>query len=200
MKIVLLFVALFQINQEQISLAYNLHDEGLVDSALSVLRSIEQIERDSAYYVARNLEAWILMDKGDRENLQEGFDILNEEIPRVPYLLTKTRMLSLRGYIQQSWGNKKGFRIDQELSYKISKQIGDEFGMSLALRNVYYYYSDLNRNPDELQWFIQEMKSNQGDSTHKLRTLFVESYYEHKYEDNHKAIELIAEAKKTCSI
>jgi hypothetical protein len=195
MKILLLFVALFQVNQEQVSLAYNLHEEGLVDSALLVLRSIEHTERDSVYYVARNLEAWILMDMGDRSSLQNGFDILNEEIPRTPYPLTKTRMLSLRGYINQAWGNMNGFRMDQEASYKLSKEIGDTVGMSLALRNVYYYYSKRNRNPDEVEWFVAQMKSIDGDDIHRLRTLFVESYYEHKYGSIDKAIGLIAQAK-----
>ncbi|HCD53430.1 MAG TPA: hypothetical protein DEQ34_13355 [Balneolaceae bacterium] len=188
-------MTLFQVTtNERISQAYDLHDQGLADSAIVVLQQVDSEPKDSAYYVAKNLEAWIYMDAGDRESLQKGFEILNLEIDSNTYPLTKSRMLSLRGYISQAWGDMESYRADQEASYKLSKEIGDTLGMSLALRNVYYYYSELRQNKKEVAWFVREMKAMPGDSTHQLRTIFVESYYEYLYGSEKKAIKLIADA------
>ena len=188
MKCILLFLTLFQVTtNERISQAYDLHDQGLADSAIVVLQQVDSEPKDSAYYVAKNLEAWIYMDAGDRESLQKGFEILNLEIDSNTYPLTKSRMLSLRGYISQAWGDMESYRADQEASYKLSKEIGDTLGMSLALRNVYYYYSELRQNKKEVAWFVREMKAMPGDSTHQLRTIFVESYYEYLYGSEKKS-------------
>lgn len=201
MKLLLLFVALFQVNQSVYDDALSLSTEGEFIKAIELIESeIPNGIPDSLYDRTVYLLAWNYKQIDQRESVKKSVNLLSELIESrgLSESTLAARIYSLRANGYYQLGNIEEYFQGHLKALSIAESIGDSAESIRALRNLYTYYSGELSSKEIAKEIVDKINSYKSFSNELLfQAKMIEAWYESKYGDVQRAVELVAQAKLT---
>jgi hypothetical protein len=199
MKMLLLFVAFFQVSQSTYDSARSLSYDSEFNQAIELIESeIPNGIPDSLRLKTMYLLAWNYKQLDQRESIRKSVSILSELIEQnnLPISTLSARIYSLRANGYGQLGNYEELYLGHLKAIEIAEAVGDTNEISRGLRNLFSYYEWEDKPKDIGRSIVYKLREfrNMNDEL-SWRAYIVEAWFENIHGNNDRAIELIAKAK-----